>query len=98
MPGRPGRDERGSQVSTAATMMLVAYHPGTGTSISLSDPVYLIDYMEVTEDMRSRIDDGAVSEAEARLYGVRLTNWNASEFYHDEVRKARGNRSSGSAR
>lgn len=93
MPGRPGRDERGSQVSTIAeseiTMMLVAYHPGTGTSLSLSDPTYLIDYLELTEEMRSRIDLGSFTKEEAALHGVRLTNWNASEFYHDEVRKAR---------
>lgn len=93
MPGRTGLDERNDAMNAtastkASTRMLIVYHPGSGASMSLTDPVYLVDYMSLTEAQRQAVDEGKalLGEDLAGKMIARLTNWEASEYF-DQVSK-----------
>lgn len=65
---------------------LFIYHPGTGTVISLSDPVYLIENVMVDEDT-SRADWYLAYEPdkrEADLHGRRIDNYNMTNLFFGE--------------
>ena len=62
---------------------LFIYHPGTGTLISLSDPVYLIENVMIDED-NSRADFYLAYEPDkntADLHGRRIDNYNMTNLF-----------------
>lgn len=67
------------------TRMLVAYHAGTKTTFSLSDPVLLVDYMQLTEKEREQLDEGSLPDKVLYEKSIRLDNWRASEFFDHEL-------------
>jgi len=61
---------------------LVIYHPGTGTLISLSDEVYLVDVDKVREDILEEMEDGGTVD-ERDHYGLRLDNYSMTNYYYE---------------
>ena len=60
---------------------LVIYHPGTGTLISLSDEVYLIDAGSIDEETLDDLEMGAVGDAGADSLGYRIDNYNMTNLF-----------------
>lgn len=57
----------------------MVYHPSTGTLISLSDPVYLVDTAIVSEDILDSMEmGGTVDERDHK--GYRIDNYNMTNF------------------
>lgn len=59
---------------------LLIYHPGTGTLISLSDEVYLVDAGIVREDILEDMEDGRTVD-ERQHKGYRLDNYNMTNLF-----------------
>ena len=62
---------------------LFIYHPGTGTVISLSDPVYLIENVTMS-DGTTRVEWYLAYEPdkrEADLHGRRIDNYNMTNLF-----------------
>lgn len=59
---------------------LFIYHPGTGTLISLSDEVYLVDAGIVREDILEDMEDGRTVD-ERQHKGYRLDNYNMTNLF-----------------
>mgnify|MGYP003337691306 FL=1 len=55
------------------------YHPGTGTAIALSDPVYLIDVDGLDPITYSQIENGMTVD-ERQHKGYRIDNYNMTNF------------------
>ena len=53
---------------------LFVYHPGSGTLISLSDPVYLVDASIADEDAIDRLDAEQRREAMRRIDNYNMTH------------------------
>ena len=60
---------------------LVIYHPGTGTVISLSDEVYMIDASRLSDDDRRQLEEGWLSAADAYSVGICLDNFNMTNLF-----------------
>ena len=60
---------------------LVIYHPGTGTVISLSDGVYMIDAARLSDEDRRQLEEGWLSEADAYAVGFHLDNFNMTNLF-----------------
>jgi hypothetical protein len=56
------------------------YHTGTGTLISLSDEVYLVDTAEVSEEVMDNLEMGGWVTPEFHK-GIRIDNYNMSNFF-----------------
>ena len=63
---------------------LFIYHPGTGTVISLSDPVYLIDASVVDPVVMSDLQDGISGITDKEHLGRRLDNYNMTNLFFGE--------------
>ena len=62
---------------------LLIYHPGTGTVIALSDPVYLVDTDMIDARTLEDMEMGAnVSEREHK--GWRIDNYNMTNLFFGE--------------
>lgn len=59
---------------------LLIYHPGTGTVISLSDEVYLVDTSVVPSDVLECMSYG-VDVAAREHKGYRLDNFNMTNLF-----------------
>ena len=60
---------------------LVIYHPGTGTVISLSDEVYMIDASRLSDEDRRQLEEGWLSAADAYSVGICLDNFNMTNLF-----------------
>jgi len=60
---------------------LYIYHPGSGTLISLSDSVYLIDASRLSEETLEDLSMGSVGDAGADSLGYRLDNYNMTNLF-----------------
>jgi len=63
------------------TRDLVLYHPGTGTVISLSDPVYVIDCNRISEFANEALEDGVTDLDPRDHLGYRLDAYNMSNLF-----------------
>ena len=63
---------------------LFIYHPGTGTMIALSDPVYLIDYASLEDQLAEAFDEGFADKDTANMVGYRLDNYNMTNLFFGE--------------
>ncbi len=63
---------------------LLIYHPGTGTLISLSDPVYLIDASVVDPVVMSDLQDGIAGITDKEHLGWRIDNYNMTNLFFGE--------------
>jgi len=61
---------------------LLIYHPGTGTVISLRDPVYLVDVDVLDEETLDELEQG-VQVAPQFHKGYMLDNDNMTNFLED---------------
>ena len=63
---------------------LFIYHPGTGTMIALSDPVFLLDAgiinVKAPEAMEA-YEEGYATYDDAKLMGYRLDNYNMTNLF-----------------
>lgn len=59
---------------------LFIYHPGTGTVISLSDPVYLVDTAVIDEQTLDELEQG-VQVAPQHHKGSMLDNHNMTNLF-----------------
>jgi hypothetical protein len=59
---------------------LLIYHPGTGTLISLSDEVYLVDAGRVREDILDSMESGGTVDEREHM-GYRLDNYNMTNLF-----------------
>lgn len=64
-------------------MSLYIYHEGTGTLISLSDRVYLINDKFVSEDVINDLSEGFRME-EVDHKGYRIDNYNMGNLFFGE--------------
>jgi hypothetical protein len=62
---------------------LLIYHPGTGTVISLSDPVYLVDTAVIDEETLDELEMGA-QVAPQHHKGYMLDNDNMTNLFLGE--------------
>lgn len=61
---------------------LFIYHPGSGTVISLSDPVYLIENRPVDpDDLVTMFAENIPSKTTAEMYGYRIDNYNMTNLF-----------------
>lgn len=60
---------------------LVIYHPGTGTVISLSDVVHLIDCNEVSEYVNEALEYGATNLDVRETKAIRIDNYNMTNLF-----------------
>ena len=60
---------------------LFIYHPGTGTMISLSDPVYLIDTESCSNMDLEEFENGSADNSLAWARGWRLDNYNMTNLF-----------------
>lgn len=60
---------------------LFIYHPGTGTMISLSDPVYLIDTDACSNMDLEEFENGSADNSLAYMRGWRLDNYNMTNLF-----------------
>ena len=61
---------------------LLIYHPGTGTVISLRDPVYLVDAAAVDEETLDELEMG-VQGAPQHHKGYMLDNYNMTNLFFE---------------
>ena len=59
---------------------LVIYHPGTGTVISLSDPVYLCDVAQIDPVEYESMENGASIDVIFHK-GIRIDNYNMTNLF-----------------
>jgi hypothetical protein len=59
---------------------LFIYHPGTGTVISLADPVYLVDRGIITDEVYDLMEMG-VSVQEREHKGIRIDRFNMTNLF-----------------
>ena len=59
---------------------LLIYHPGTGTVISLSDPVYLVDAANLDDETLGELEMG-VQVAPQFHKGYMLDNYNMTNLF-----------------
>jgi len=60
---------------------LVLYHPGTGTVISLSDPVYVIDCNRISEFANEALENGVTDLDSREHLGYRLDAYNMTNLF-----------------
>lgn len=60
---------------------LYIYHPGTGTCVSLADPVFLIDAGRLCERDLKALDEGTLDRWGARIVGTRIDNHNMTHLF-----------------
>lgn len=60
---------------------LFIYHPGTGTMISLSDPVYLVDTAACSDADLEEFSNGSASQHFATVRGYRIDNYNMTNLF-----------------
>ena len=60
---------------------LVIYHPGTGTVISLSDIVHLIDCNQVSEYVNEALDMGVTALDVRDTKAIRIDNYNMTNLF-----------------
>lgn len=61
---------------------LFIYHPGTGTIVSLSDEVYLIDAADLDADVAEGLFDYGMSNMPVQLHkGIRIDNYNMNNLF-----------------
>ena len=60
---------------------LFIYHPGTGTMISLADPVYLIDAGAQSDAAMDDFNEGSASQLFASNRGYRIDNHNMTNLF-----------------
>ena len=60
---------------------LFIYHPGTGTMISLSDPVYLVNADITSADDLEEFSNGSATREFAANRGWRLDNYNMTNLF-----------------
>lgn len=63
---------------------LFIYHEGTGTLISLSDRVFLIDADRVDPVVMSDLSDGLSGITDKEHLGYRLDNYNMTNLFFGE--------------
>lgn len=63
---------------------LYVYHPGTGTCISLADPVYLIDAGRLGIRDLTALDEGTLDTFGASVIGTRIDNHNMTNIFYPE--------------
>ena len=63
---------------------LYIYHPGTGTLISLSDPVYLIDNATLDDQLAEAFSEGFADQDTAYHVGWRIDNYNMTNLFFGE--------------
>lgn len=66
---------------------LFIYHPGTGTMISLSDPVFLIDSDLIEQKAPGSLDaysEGYATYDDAKMMGYRIDNYNMTNLFFGE--------------
>lgn len=63
---------------------LFIYHPGTGTMISLSDPVYLVDTAVCSDADLEEFSNGSASQHYATVRGYRIDNYNMTNLFFGE--------------
>lgn len=63
---------------------LFIYHEGTGTLISLSDRVFLIDADRVDPVVMSDLEDGISGITDKEHLGYRLDNYNMTNLFFGE--------------
>ena len=59
---------------------LLIYHPGTGTVISLSDEVYVVDAGIVREDILDAMETGGTVDEREHM-GYRIDNYNMTNLF-----------------
>jgi hypothetical protein len=67
---------------------LFIYHPGTGTMIALSDPVFLIDSELIESKAPGSLDaysEGYATYDDANMMGYRLDNYNMTNLFFGGV-------------
>lgn len=63
---------------------LFLYHPGTGTMISLSDPVFMLDTDVLNEKAPGAVEafqEGYATYDDAKLMGTRIDNFNMTNLF-----------------
>ncbi len=63
---------------------LFIYHPGTGTAIMLTDPVYLVNAATVIKKAPGAIEafeEGYATHDDANLMGIRIDNKNMGDLF-----------------
>lgn len=63
---------------------LFIYHPGTGTMIALSDPVFLLDSGTIDDLAPEAMDsyqEGYATYDDAKLMGTRIDNFNMTNLF-----------------
>jgi hypothetical protein len=69
------------------TQDLFIYHPGTGTMIALSDPVFLVDAGIIEEKAPGSLEaysEGYATYDDAKMMGYRLDNYNMGRLFFGE--------------
>lgn len=73
-------------MATTKTKDLFLYHPGTGTMIPLSDPVFLIDAEIIEEKAPGSLEayeGGYATYDDAKMMGYRLDNYNMTNLFFE---------------
>lgn len=68
-------------------MDLFVYHPGTGTMIPLSDPVFLIDSETIEKLAPGSLEaysEGYATYDDAKMMGYRLDNYNMTNLFFEK--------------
>lgn len=60
---------------------LFVYHPGSGTLISLGDPVYMVSPEWVSEEDMEEFSMGSASQHFASVRGIRIDNYNMTNLF-----------------
>lgn len=63
---------------------LYIYHPGTGTCISLADPVYLLDTSTMSSRDIAALDQGTLDRFAASVIGTRIDTHNMTNTFYPE--------------
>lgn len=61
---------------------LYIYHPGTGTTVSLADPVYLLDASSISSRDLAALDEGTLDKFAASVIGIRIDNTNMGHIFY----------------
>jgi len=61
---------------------LYIYHPGTGTTVSLADPVYLLDASSISSRDLVALDEGTLDKFAASVIGIRIDNTNMGHIFY----------------
>ena len=63
---------------------LVIYHPGTGTTIPLSDPVYLLNTAHISKRDLAALEEGTLDQFDLSVIGTRIDNHNMGNIFYPE--------------